>query len=387
MRRRQRGFTLIELMVAMVVSALLVGMILAIFSRMSMAYRGQQQIAGVQQVLSAARAQIEFDAKQAGFGMAQGFWFAGDQKLHQPVKVTNSNSGPDQIAFFYGDSSTQAAVKDVSQWTLMTLGVDSTAGFAVNDVILLSVADLTSQSGLNANEANIAKFGACALQIASIVAGAPGKLVFKTSAPWGRTGNPQCVSNVTPNTTTTMIYKLVAHAYRIDTSTPARAAVGPLQMSPTGALLAPVGATDQWDDQAFGFTDLQTALQVFDRARDPSDTPDLDTDGDRDWYSDSVQDALTAESSGTPPLTGTDGYRQISVSLVARTDRDVEGISTPQTPMLTDLTNVANNTIGDRAAINLPSAPPWLADPALQGARIYRYTTFQVDFRNLGVGR
>jgi prepilin-type N-terminal cleavage/methylation domain-containing protein len=76
--RTQRGFTLIELMVALVVSSLLVGLILAIFSRMSLAYRGQQQIAGLQQVLAAARATIEADAKQAGFAMPQGFRFAGD---------------------------------------------------------------------------------------------------------------------------------------------------------------------------------------------------------------------------------------------------------------------------------------------------------------------
>ena len=59
-------------MVALLVSSLLVGMILAIFSRMSIAYRGQQQIAGVQQVLAAARATIELDAKQAGLEMAAG---------------------------------------------------------------------------------------------------------------------------------------------------------------------------------------------------------------------------------------------------------------------------------------------------------------------------
>src|SRR5882672_2125557 len=105
----QRGFTLIELMVALLVSSLLVGMILAIFSRMSLAYRGQQQIAGVQQVLAAARAAVELDAKQAGLGMPQGFKTAipGLPAVESPVQVTNSNSGPDQIALFYADTSTQ----------------------------------------------------------------------------------------------------------------------------------------------------------------------------------------------------------------------------------------------------------------------------------------
>src|SRR3954465_10134848 len=95
-RSRQRGFTLIELMVALLVSSLLVGMILAIFSRMSLAYRGQQQIAGVQEVRAAARAAIELNAKQAGLGMPQGFKTGKyGTALQSPVQVINSSSGPD----------------------------------------------------------------------------------------------------------------------------------------------------------------------------------------------------------------------------------------------------------------------------------------------------
>ena len=46
-------------MVALIVSSLLVGMILSIFLRMSLAYRGQQQVANVQSVLAGARQMIE----------------------------------------------------------------------------------------------------------------------------------------------------------------------------------------------------------------------------------------------------------------------------------------------------------------------------------------
>ena len=383
-RDRQRGFTLIELMVALVVSSLLVGMILAIFSRMSSAYRGQQQIAGVQQVLSAARATIEFDAKQAGLGMAQGFWYAGDGKLHQAVKVVNSNSGPDAVAFFYGDTSTQAAVTNVAAWPT-GLTVDSTLGFAIDDRIVVSVADITTMSGLTATEANITKYSACVLQIQQVTSATT--LTFRQTAPWGKPGNTHCTA-VPATAGTTMVYKFVSRAYRIDTSTAARAAVGPFQMTDTGGLLAQApGFADSWAELAYGFTDLQTSLQVYDPGLANGDSLDPDSDPDRDWYSSATQDALTADSNGAPMLAGSDGLLQISISLVARTDRDVEGVSSPTTPPLIDPLNVANNMIGDRAAIALPAQPPWLADPALQGARIYRYTTFQVDFRNLGVGR
>ena len=161
---------------------------------------------------------------------------------------------------------------------------------------------------------------------------------------------------------------------------PARAAIGALQGSLISGGLLPTAA-DTWTDLAYGFTDIQTALQVYDHVSDPSDTLDQDSDGDREWYSDGTQDTMTGSAS--PLALPSDGLLQISISLVARTDRDVEGIATAATPQLIDPVIPNNNTFGDHPSVRLPSA----TDPALQGSRIYRYTTFLVDFRNLGVGR
>jgi hypothetical protein len=183
-----------------------------------------------------------------------------------------------------------------------------------------------------------------------------------------------------------MIYLFAARGYRVDTSNATRAAIGPLQQSLNGGLL---GVADTWVDLAYGFTDLQTSLQAYHGPATlvppPGDTLDLDTDPLRDWYSDGLQDTLTLTKAVgvAPTLVTPDGLLQISISLVARTDRNVEGIATSSTPALIDPVRPANNTLGDHPAVALPSA----TDPALQGARIYRYTTFQVDFRNLGVGR
>ena len=58
-------------------------------------------------------------------------------------------------------------------------------------------------------------------------------------------------------------------------------------------------------------------------------------------------------------------------------------LSTRQSPQLVDPVHLDHNALGDRASVPLPSA----TDPRLMGNRIYRYLTFQVDFRNLGVGR
>ncbi|HEY4242721.1 MAG TPA: prepilin-type N-terminal cleavage/methylation domain-containing protein [Kofleriaceae bacterium] len=377
---KRRGFTLIELMVAMLVSALLVAMILAIFTRMSVAYRSQQQVADLQQVLAAARAQISQDAMQSGLECPQGFKLATDGYTayagpplgapvrHQPVVVTNSSTGPDEIAFFYADTSKQAAVTGAGWAGSSAVAVDSASGFAIGDLVLMSTPDLSSMSSPTnpGIDANIAKFDACVLRVSGVSAQ---QLTFDETAPWGIAASSHCV---TPSSTT-MVYRFIAHAYRID---PTRPTDGVLQVSYTGGLL---GNAEVWQDLALGFTDLQTAVYFYDG--DAIDTPDPDTDPARDWYSSSDLTTMTS-----PILASSVSYispLMMSVSLVVRTDREVEGVSSVSTPQLTDPLNPSNNVIGDRPAIDLTTT----SDPALLGAHIYRYTTFQVDLRNIGVGR
>lgn len=367
--RGERGFTLIELMVALLVSSLLVGMILAIFSRMSLAYRGQQQVAGVQQVLAAARSTIELDAKQAGLAMSQGFTsVVSGGNLLSPVRVTDGNPGPDTVAFFYADTSTQSVVKATAGWPATpSLTVDATTGFTAGTVVVLSTGSTTVSPGHNLDP-YVATYQACVLRIASVGATT---LTFDSAAPWGppTSAGAGCTA-VTANTT--MIYPLVAHAYRIDTTTPARKALGALQMSLTGNLL---GVAETWNDLAYGFSDIETALRLQDNGGVDLDG---DTDPNRNWYSGTNQLAATT-------LPSTALLLQISISLVAHTDRDVEGISTTATPDLSG-TSPDNNNRGNRPSTTLPTARPW-PDPLLPGQRIYRHATFQVDFRNLGVGQ
>jgi prepilin-type N-terminal cleavage/methylation domain-containing protein len=372
---RPRGFTLIELMVALLVSSLLVGMILAIFSRISLAYRGQQQIAGVQQVLAAARTMIELDAKQAGLGMPQGFKTAmTGAALQSPVQVTNNSTGPDRIAFFYADTSTQALIVNGSNIGALppVVLIDPPGTFAVGTLVVLATAS-TAQAPLNpGSDPDVATYDTCVLRIAAIAGPA---VTFDTAAPWGAAPITHCTS-VTNNRT--MMYPFVAHAYQINNATPAVAALGALQQSATGGLL---GNAEVWSELAYGFSDIQTAVRVW----DPVGT-DVDNDADplRNWYSGGNQDAATRLPS--VPLNSLPV--QMMITLVARTDRDVEGISTTATP---DLTGAAlgmplnNNSLGDRPSTVLPLTQPW-PDPLLPGNKIYRYTTFQVDFRNLGVG-
>ena len=382
-RRTGRGFTLIELMISLAIGSLLVIMLLTIFGRLSYAYREQQNIVTTQQTLTAARAAIELDAKQAGFGMAQGFKLK-DGLLHSPIRVVNSSSGPDELGFYYGDPGspgtgaaaagrTQALATSAGPATTVTF--DDPSGFAAADVVVLSTADLaTFTNPVNpTTDAKIAKYDACVVQISSI---SGTTVVFSQAGSWGQGGNAHC-SNTAAGTT--MMYRFVAHAWRLDpttTGSPTRTSLGVLQRSPTGNL---IGAAD-FMDMAYAFTDLQVATYFYDKDYDATDTADPDSDGARDWYSSTMQDTWTQpiamNAAFYPPLA-------VSISLVARTERDVEGVYTSATPTLTVAANPANNLVGDRASVAVPSA----TDDRLKGKRIYRYLTFRVDMRNLGVGR
>ena len=379
----RRGFTLVELMVSMVIGSLLVIMLLTIFTRMSFAYREQQAIVNVQQTLTAARAAMELDAKQAGFGMAQGFKLK-DGLLHSPVRVVNSSTGPDEVGFYYADpgatgTGAKAGGKSqalaTSNGAATTVTFDDASGFAAGDLVVLTTPDTSSMANpiSPTTDAKITRFDACVVQIASINTNT---VVFSTTGSWGQVNNVHCA---TTTSGATMMYKFVAHYWRLDpttTGTPTRTSLGVLQRSPTGNL---VGAND-FADMAYSFTDLQVATYFYDADYDATDTLDPDTDGARDWYSSTQQDTWTQNivttASFFPPLA-------VSLSLVARTERDVEGVFSSTTPVLTVAGNPNNNLVGDRAAVSLPSA----TDDRLKGNRIYRYITFRVDMRNLGVGR
>jgi prepilin-type N-terminal cleavage/methylation domain-containing protein len=365
-RSSSRGFTLIELMVALLISSLLIGMIFAIFLRMSLAYRGQQQIIGVQSNLSAARAWIEHDAKQAGFGMAQGFSIAtAPTQLNAPVQVTDSATGPDEIAFYYADPSVQAVVAaPVSGNWPNQVAVDSAAGFADGNLVVMTRA---TQADSALSDGKIAVYTACVLQIASVSATS---ITFATTAPWGTANQVHCAAPVAAQT---MIYKFVARAYRIDSDL-GRAADGVLQLSRTGDL----NTAAIYEDIGMGFTDLQVASYFYDN--DGSDTADPDTDPNRDWRSGAAQTTLTAPIASTSVFTP---MLQVGVSLVARTLQDREGVSTAFTPALGDPPNLDNNMVGNRAAVDLSLT----SDPHLLGNRLYRHSTFYVDLRNIGVGR
>lgn len=410
--RDQGGFTLIEIMVSLVISSLLVAMILSIFATMSAAYRTQQQVAELQQILQAAEATVEADLRQAGWRCPQGFFYGGGGAAIQPsLLITDGGTGPqapDQIAFFYGDPSAQAGVMSVVTVPFTSLLVDSPDRFAPGDVVLLVVqganalATVNSEGGavrppeepatidLNQKSGNLPEYYSCTLQVAGI---AGNTITFSTALPWGSAGNNHCTLPASKSTgaASVMLYRFVARAYRID---PTRKNLSVFQRSTSGGLIA-----NDWQDLGLGFTNFQIASRWYEQFQPPGtaivgvDNADNDTDPWRNWYSGTLQTTRSTQSAGfyTDDPNAWVAALQVSVSFVVRTTRPVvDGTVTAATPAILDVTNPGNlnfNDIGDSPAVTLAGVADASRPVELRGNNIYRYATIKIDTRNLGVGR
>jgi prepilin-type N-terminal cleavage/methylation domain-containing protein len=398
-RRGQGGFTLIELMVALVVSSLLIGMILSIFTRMSMAYRAQQNIAELQQTLAAAQQIIQRDVRQAGYQLPDGFRWAGSAAASDTLpalQVINNRDafGPDAIRVYYADASAQARVPSggnsadpLALFTSVT--VDDVDSFQAGDLAVLVT---TKEDTVNrlARDATWYHHLACVVRVASV---AGNTISFDTAAPWGTAANDQCDaarSQLGLLAGGGMLFRFTARAYRID---PARRSLAVLQLSPTGALIA-----DDWQDLGVGFTDLQVATRwqdYWDPAAAAIDSDDLDTDPLSEWYSGEAQETLTGTIRAVAPaVEPTDAQlylkpspAEVRISLVVRTLKKVDAVPTAATPLLTDLDRVDNNDLGDRAPVALEGVADAARPAELRGEAVYRHATIGADLRNLAVGR
>lgn len=386
---RQGGFTLVEVMVSLVVSSILVGMILAIWSRLSLAYRGQQSVSELQQILSAGHELVEADLKQAGFQVPDGFFMANTNQLIQPVEIVDNASGfgPDELRIYSADASALGRVVDFNgagdspTAPFTVVEVDSTTDFVAGDVAVI----VKARPGATPDQA---AFYACVVGVSGI----NGPLLqLATAPPWGSFTNDQCDevrSTTTGSDNTAMVYRFRARAYRIDAN---RLDLGVLQMSPTAGFL------NDWEDLGIGFTDLQVA-SLWDDTDDTTvstgDTPDVDNDPLREWWSDGNQTTLTnplPATLGAPFAMGSyDMTRSrlvlVRVSIVVRTHSRLDVVPTARTPALIDNARPGNNDLGNRDFVQLEGVADGARPQELRGDHIYRYATVGSDLRNMGVG-
>ncbi|GAB4514247.1 MAG: hypothetical protein Tsb0020_32700 [Haliangiales bacterium] len=404
-RRGERGLTLIELMVSVVVASILIGFVFDIQTRMSGAFRSQTTIGSMQQGLRAAAEMITYDARSAGYKMPTGALLStnfplpettpglvyqptalpapvptdvfgvptADVRYIRPVRVFNNPSGrpntvmqPDQAHFFYGINENTHAVITAITTPLTSITVDDPDRITVGDrvIIVNEQTPVTHPLGSQPGLPEIVPQHACILEVTGPLLPS-NQLEFSATTPFNTGNNEHCTGIAVDQA---RVYKLISHAYRIDTT---RANAALLQRSTSGGLL------DDWEDIGIGFVDLQFSERHVQATDDGFG--DLDGDGiaRMDWYSaGNSPDDPTVAGNPLTELTLT----QLGVSMVARTQRRISGVATAAVPVLSG--PIANhNPVGDSGGPKDTTAPEYA------GENVYRQTTLVVDTRNIGVAQ
>lgn len=370
-RRSERGVTLVELMVTLLVSSLAVGFTFRIYGQSSLTYRSQMRVSELQQTLRTAKDMLVRDLRQAGALAANlHLGASGVDLIYPAVTVDNDadRTGPDKLRLLGADlsclagvtgpgNSTASGSTSSAAWNSGETRVSSSVCFAVNDTAAL------------VRRADPGKGTSCVMKITGKTTGRFDRLEHAAGAvPWNLSANAQClsVSTSSPYDGNTVAVKFAARTYRIKPNDRR----GVLQVSPSAEFVA-----GDWQDLALGFVDLQVALRVY----DPNGLIDHDSDGDpkRNWYSSDNMESPTL-------LTADRQLLQARISLVARTVSDIEGVASARTPELIAAGKpLAHNGIGDRPAIVVPVAD---TTSRYHGNHLYRYTSSLVEFRNLGIG-
>lgn len=379
----QSGMTLVELMVALVISSIVVFFLFSIQTRMSRAYQGQSTVSEINQNLRAAKQMLVNDVRMAGYGLgdptALGVATAVDV-THRITGLTVYNDayadGSDSFRVLYADPTVKTLVAPAG-------GLDATLGRAIT----------LGASALSVGEPAllVAESAGCLVGVTGTSAG---EVLFNPgTGPYNEgPANAHCqnVLSAYNNGESVAVVRVVVRTYRID---PNRLVEGYLQMSPSGDVLPIPG---DWIDMGVGFTNLQVASRFFEEG----DLVDADGDGDleRDWYSGDNQ--LPVDPSGVRPANAV--LSQFSLSIEGRSPYGTRGAAaSAATPAFVDLGNVDHNALGDwgQACTNSATNPCGLdlantPDSSRTGIYeryvgeyIYRYTSSLIDLRNMGVGR
>lgn len=393
---RQRGLTMVEIMVSLVLVAIACAFVFSIQVRMSSALRDQSTVSEVQQTLRSASDLVSRDVRMAGF-LAQSVGTGTIPllgKVQTPVEVVNGGAGPDQITIMYADSSTVAVVATTNSSISFlnplslfeTTVIDPTGlratpvtGFAVGDAVLATRGvplfngngDVTFPSGVG-----------CVMGITGIVP--PDKIVTNPlfGSIWNLLANLQCtgllsnllgaVLDLTPvwNDGKTEFVHMVYRTYRIK----------PLATDPRGVLqmcewtkspsFCDQNIASNWTDLALGIVDMQIALRAQMSAN--ASPCAADADATHDWFSsDNMNDLLTTLPQSSKVV-------EVSITLLAKSTKEVQGVALDKTPDLWEVNKLCNH-IGDVDGTVLPqtsTASPYYGD------HVYRTYTQTVELRN-----
>jgi prepilin-type N-terminal cleavage/methylation domain-containing protein len=154
-QKRQSGFTIIELMVALVISAIVTAAVYAIFITQQKTYAIQSGVTDMQQNARAALMLMVRDLRMAGADIGSSFTvqdYAGTNITDQDVRVVQgTGDDPDEITMVYAtELDTATFVSDVSS-NVVTL--TDASGFSSGDFVAFeTVRNVYSITGVTSND-------------------------------------------------------------------------------------------------------------------------------------------------------------------------------------------------------------------------------------------
>ena len=273
--REQRGFTLIELMISLVLFSLAVAGILSVAVSMTAGFRTQRQVV---QAEVAARAPIDFisDAiRGASPGVSTSNIVDVETCASGAVKITDSSTGPDKLEVVYASGGIYGWTTTVFDASSTTIGVNDASQLAVGDYIVVANSAFTQG------------------HLVRITAISTNTLTF-------------AATTCTPNVPTYPIHSLFVRAQRAEFAVANDAdGIPTLYLDPDG----PLGSRTA-EPLAEGIEDLQVAIGI-----------DANTDGSLAEVGVAANDdEWTGNVAGDTLPVGTK-IRAVRVTLVARTTK------------------------------------------------------------------
>lgn len=272
---RQRGFTLLEIMIAVSIASVVMLFIFNIQFRMQDSYGVQSKVSDLQFTLQSVQSMIDREAKQAGYLFPNGFRtdFNGDLdgdgtldfpfglrtggELNAGVQVFDGGTNaPDQVRFFTANSDMTQRIgtitctsADTTFTTVMDDGSATTNSiFPANSLVLVTNSKFDPDDDPGTLPLSVTE--ACMGRVV---------VVSTTSFRFIADATPAC-SFVCANhadagtNAVTRAYQFRAAGYRVMPVNIGGATEGVLQRSPTG------GMGNDWQDIALGFIDYQVRV-------------------------------------------------------------------------------------------------------------------------------
>ena len=137
-RRRQRGFTLVELMISLVIFSFAMAGIFSVAVTMSNGLREQRQVVALQGV---ARSAIDFIAdcvRSASPGVLNGTIQHVNTCATGALQVTNSTTGPDELTVVFASAAVVTSTRSPYTTATATITLTDASQISAGDTLLLT---------------------------------------------------------------------------------------------------------------------------------------------------------------------------------------------------------------------------------------------------------